>query len=976
MFISLILALSWVWVPALIIFIVLKNRKPKTEKNEQGNLQRDAEWRQYLMSFRPVVKTKSETALLEAMIRGDSRDQYDSAKASDKKQGSPLQALAAAEFSATSVLESENAQLFETKPPTVKIQLDNTLLLLYFGAFLLVASVGLFVAIGGLSGLIRTIIVAITAATLYLGGMWLYDNNQKLAQAGISFVGSGMIIAPLSGVAWYNLVSHKADGGIIWLLTSTVCIGLYAYSYKRIKNDFVAYLLIGSLVSTVESSVLTLGLPIYGYAWELVILGIALQIVNRRRSLSPQLESSTATSAELLVPLSVIGSVVLFPHFGSLQLAVTLILSGSYYALLNSWKSVNRPNYSLAAQVSYLAALANVIYANQPSFVAVGLSLVVASAVYAILIAVTRPQLVIDFGLRDVSITTAVIAVLLCVTSGWSLVAGLTVGIGLAVVLWRKFSHDEALQVAGLLLISLPFVIALYATAHGLNSPVLLCLSGVTATIIGALVVDTIVDKKYQPYYRTASGLYWAALAAVLVPAIALSTGVLVPVVALVLASCLLLRRLSHDQIWPIGSSLIVFIPLGYLAIVVGIDSHQFSLAVLATLVWNVAISLVTREALIRWLVVISILVAPLALGAGGLGFHWGAVGYSLGYLASMAACLLARAIARGKLLVSFKVPIASYYTQASQAYVAGYVIAGLASLGLSIYTDQSRLLTTALLVIMALVVVVVVQIEHEPDVLALLPLVLQLSIFSGLRPNLNHADQVGVTALVLAMAAIASYWAPNFLNKNHLAVSRWVQRVSLYLSYSGAALVLTQPDPSRLLAVSLFLAGSLTVYHNRQRPQSEREISVGVCLAAVHWLLYLSGVHALQIHTHIFAVFLSGYAYWRYQLGDRAGSRGYVQALFLVVTVPLAIQSLGAAAGGNYGLILIAEQVGFMIVGALLPPDDRGQHFLLRWGLWTGLAAILFQLRGLGWAFLSLLAVIIIGVAVYRLQKAPHDKQ
>lgn len=977
--ISIISALSWIWIPALIIFLVFKSRKPATgsAKNDLGNQRRDSEWREYLTSFQSVVKTKSETALLEAMIRGDSRDQYDSASAGRIKVNA-IQPLAVAELSATSsasALETNTNQSIGSTPPKAKIQLDNTLLLLYFGAFLLVASVGLFVAIGGLSGLIRTIIVAITAAVLYVGGMWLYDNNQKLAQAGISFVGSGMIIAPLTGVAWYNLVSLKADGGIIWLLTSVVCIGLYASSYKRIKNDFVAYLLIGSLVSAVESSVLTLGLPTYGYAWGLVVLGIALQIIKRRRGLAPQLEVSTATSAELMVPLSVIGSAVLFPNFGSLQLAVTLILSGSYYALLSSWQGANRRNYSLAAQVSYLAALANLVYAYQHSLVAVGLSLIAASAVYAAVIAVTRPQLITDFGLMDVSIATNLIAVLLCLSNGWSLVAGLAVGVLLAGVLWQKFNRDDALQAAGLLLISLPFVIALYATPHGLNSLLLLSLSAVVAIIIAALVVDTIVDKQYQLYYSSASGLYWAALAALLVPAIALGAGALVLVVALILASCVLLRRLSQHQAWLIGSSLVVFIPLVYLASTVGIGSHQFSLAVLAALVWNAALSLVTREALIRWLVVVSLSLAPLALGAGGLGWHWGPVGYSLGYLAAMLACLLARAIARGKLLVSFKVPIASYYTQASQAYVVGYVTAGLASLFLSLYSDQSRLLTTALLAVMALVVLAVVRIERQPEVLALLPLVLQLAIFSGLRPDLQQAGQVGVAALVLVVAAVASYLTAGYLNKDQLAAARLVQRSSLYLSYTGAALVFTQQAPSRLLAVSLFVAGCLTVYHNRARPQTERELSVGVCLAAVHWLLYLSGVHALQVHTHILAVFLAGYAYWRSQLGDSAGARGYVQALFLVVTIPLALQSLGGAAGGNYGLLLIAEQVAFMIVGTLLPADDRGQHFLLRWGLWTGLAAILFQLRGLGWAFLSLLAVIIIAVAVYRLQKTPHDK-
>lgn len=44
---------------------------------------------------------------------------------------------------------------------------------------------------------------------------------------------------------------------------------------------------------------------------------------------------------------------------------------------------------------------------------------------------------------------------------------------------------------------------------------------------------------------------------------------------------------------------------------------------------------------------------------------------------------------------------------------------------------------------------------------------------------------------------------------------------------------------------------------------------------------------------------------------------------------------------------------------------------FVTRWGLYAAVAAVLFQLRGLGWAALAFLAIFIIGLALYRLQKA-----
>jgi len=39
-------------------------------------------------------------------------------------------------------------------------------------------------------------------------------------------------------------------------------------------------------------------------------------------------------------------------------------------------------------------------------------------------------------------------------------------------------------------------------------------------------------------------------------------------------------------------------------------------------------------------------------------------------------------------------------------------------------------------------------------------------------------------------------------------------------------------------------------------------------------------------------------------------------------------------------------------------------------WGLYAAVGAVLFQLRALGWAALSVLAIFLIGLAVYKIQK------
>lgn len=377
---EIIFALSWIWIPLLIVYLIIRNNKKSSQQDNSyagkpDDTSRDQLWLNYLRSFQGVVQTKAENKLIETLIEGRSSDELYA------KHQTP--AVAPAPISYNSAQLASYETLAEAPQPSVSYEayrqpvkqsapIDNTILLLYFGAFLLVASVGLFVAIGTLGGFARTAIVAVTAAILYFGGLWLYETNKKLEQAGVSFVGTGMMIAPLVGVAWHNLVSD-ANAGLVWLLTSLVCVALYAYAYHKIENDFISYLLIGSFVSSIESSVLTIDLPSYGYAWGLIAAGLALMVNNRLRNPSARLEAASSVSSQLLIPLSVLGSLVLIPEFGSTQLAVTLFLSGAYYSLLAWWQPEERTTFSVTAQLSYLSALASLVYSLEQSINTTGL---------------------------------------------------------------------------------------------------------------------------------------------------------------------------------------------------------------------------------------------------------------------------------------------------------------------------------------------------------------------------------------------------------------------------------------------------------------------------------------------------------------------------------------------------------------------------------------------------------------------------
>jgi hypothetical protein len=44
-------------------------------------------------------------------------------------------------------------------------------------------------------------------------------------------------------------------------------------------------------------------------------------------------------------------------------------------------------------------------------------------------------------------------------------------------------------------------------------------------------------------------------------------------------------------------------------------------------------------------------------------------------------------------------------------------------------------------------------------------------------------------------------------------------------------------------------------------------------------------------------------------------------------------------------------------------------------WGLYVALGAVLYQLRNLGWAALSFLALFVIGMAIYRLLRSSDHR-
>jgi len=122
---------------------------------------------------------------------------------------------------------------------------DNSInLLLYLGAFLIVAAASIFVGFqwDTLSGIVKAVVLTALAAAFFVSGLW-FQSIPKIKTAGTTFIGIGSLLIPICGTGWYNFILKDLNftGGAVWLTTSLVSLITYAYLAYRFKNRFFVY---------------------------------------------------------------------------------------------------------------------------------------------------------------------------------------------------------------------------------------------------------------------------------------------------------------------------------------------------------------------------------------------------------------------------------------------------------------------------------------------------------------------------------------------------------------------------------------------------------------------------------------------------------------------------------------------------------------------------------------------------------------
>ncbi|MEN9327676.1 MAG: hypothetical protein RI947_484 [Candidatus Parcubacteria bacterium] len=117
-------------------------------------------------------------------------------------------------------------------------------MLLYIGAFLIVASAALFVGFQweDIEGSIKVFILMLITLGFLVSGVLFY-RQPKIMNAGIVFSGIGSLLVPLCGFAYYSfyLKNTGATLGMTWLATSVISGILYIFFLKYFKSSFYTY---------------------------------------------------------------------------------------------------------------------------------------------------------------------------------------------------------------------------------------------------------------------------------------------------------------------------------------------------------------------------------------------------------------------------------------------------------------------------------------------------------------------------------------------------------------------------------------------------------------------------------------------------------------------------------------------------------------------------------------------------------------
>ncbi|NQD90564.1 hypothetical protein HP499_22525, partial [Paenarthrobacter sp. CM16] len=239
---------------------------------------------------------------------------------------------------------------------------QNINVTLYVASLLLVAAGALFVGTS-LPALFRFAGICFITALFYGAGLIIHAKMPRLRPAAVAFVGTGLALIPVTGLAMYNFV--LPNGPAAWLVTSLIGTAVYAYTAVRLDNKVLAFLSLSFVVSTAWSGVSVLGGALVWYFTALIGIAIILTLAAliRPRWLPPLYVRPLMVLHPYVVPLVALAVTVTPQLLAKGEYPLVMLMCGIYFAVV---AFIPRAQYRLqhvyGARVALTLALLGVVW--------------------------------------------------------------------------------------------------------------------------------------------------------------------------------------------------------------------------------------------------------------------------------------------------------------------------------------------------------------------------------------------------------------------------------------------------------------------------------------------------------------------------------------------------------------------------------------------------------------------------------------
>lgn len=265
-----------------------------------------------------------------------------------------------------------------------KRAMQNINIALYIASFLIVAAVSIFITTSDISQQARFAVIALVTTGFYATGLILYKQVIRLRPAGVAFVATGLATLPFIGVAAYQFI--LTDVNFSWFITSIVGLVAYVIAALIMRNQVISYLSIAFVISTVLSATSISHAPLIAYFVVMIVFGTSMSILAMfAKKIIPQVFIIPVENTnEWIVPVTLGASI--FSYF-SLNLNDYVVLSalGAAYYLAIGLASVEKRGVGLyLSRILAIISILIAVYDNGESFTAVGVAMTIIGAVNVI----------------------------------------------------------------------------------------------------------------------------------------------------------------------------------------------------------------------------------------------------------------------------------------------------------------------------------------------------------------------------------------------------------------------------------------------------------------------------------------------------------------------------------------------------------------------------------------------------------------